>query len=65
MFPFVLEMKEAAMTKNRKTFDIGRNSETGKFIPVKEAEKHPKTTTVERVPKPGRGDTEGEPRTRK
>jgi hypothetical protein len=41
----------------RKTFDVGRDSETGKFIPVKEAKKHPKTTTVERVPKAGYGDT--------
>ena len=41
----------------RKTFDVGRDSETGKFIPVKEAKKRPKTTTMERLPKPGYGDT--------
>lgn len=41
----------------RKTFDVGRDSDTGRFIPVKEAEKRPKTTTVERVPKAGYGDT--------
>jgi hypothetical protein len=40
-----------------KTFKIGRDSKTGEFIPVKEAERRPNTTTVERVPKPGRGDT--------
>lgn len=46
------------MAKNeRKTFDVGRDSKTGKFIRVKEAERRPNTTTVERVPKPGHGDT--------
>lgn len=50
------------MAIDRKTFDLGRDSESGRFIPVKEAEKRPKTTTVERIPKPGRGDTKGEPR---
>jgi hypothetical protein len=50
------------MTRERKTFDVGRDSKTGKFIPVKEAERRPNTTTVERVPKPGRGDTKDEPR---
>jgi hypothetical protein len=50
------------MVKVRKTFDIGRDSGTGQFIPVEEAEKNPKTTTFERNPKPGRGDTKGEPK---
>lgn len=49
------------MPKERKTIDIGRDSRSGKFIPVKEAERRPSTTTVERVPKPGRGDTKNEP----
>ena len=40
-----------------KTTKIGRDSGSGQFIPVKEAERRPKTTTVERVPKPGYGDT--------
>ena len=40
-----------------KTFKIGRDSKTGEFIPVKVAERRPNTTTVERVPKPGHGDT--------
>jgi len=42
---------------SNKTHKIGRDSGNGKFIPVKEAERHPKTTTVERVPNPGYGDT--------
>jgi hypothetical protein len=52
-------------TDERKTFDIGRSSKTGQFIPVKEAERRPNTTTVERVPKPGYGDTKNEPSRRK
>lgn len=32
-----------------KTKKIGRDSGTGQFIPVKEAEKRPKTTTVETI----------------
>ena len=31
---------------------IGRDAGTGKFIPVKEAEKRPKTTVVETLPPP-------------
>lgn len=50
------------MSKERKTFDVGRDSRSGKFVTVKEATRRPATTTVERVPKPGRGDTKGEPR---
>jgi hypothetical protein len=30
----------------------GRDAETGKFIPIREAEKRPKTTTIETIPKP-------------
>jgi hypothetical protein len=33
----------------------GRDARTGEFIPVKEARERPNTTTVERVPKPGKG----------
>lgn len=40
-----------------KTTLKGRDAETGKFIPVADARKHPSTTVVERVPKPGYGDT--------
>jgi hypothetical protein len=50
------------MSKRRKTFDIGRDSDSGRFIPVKEAKERPRETTVERVPKPGHGDTKDEPR---
>ncbi|WAJ28375.1 hypothetical protein [Antarcticirhabdus aurantiaca] len=45
------------MSSKRKTFDVGRDSENGQFITVKEAESRPKETTVERVPKRGHGDT--------
>lgn len=45
------------MAKTSKTSPRGRDSETGRFIPVDEARRRPKTTTVERVPKPGYGDT--------
>ena len=45
------------MSKGSKTFPLGRDSKTGEFIPVKEAERRPNTTTVERIPKPGNGDT--------
>ncbi len=43
---------------NSKSFLLGRDSKTGEFIPVDEARRRPNTTTVERVPKPGRGDTD-------
>lgn len=36
-----------------KTFPLGRDSKTGEFIPVKEAQRRPNTTTVERIPKAG------------
>lgn len=35
----------------------GRDARTGKFTTVKEARKRPSTHVVERVPKPGYGDT--------
>jgi len=35
----------------------GRDARTGEFITVPEARSRPNTTTVERVPKPGYGDT--------
>jgi hypothetical protein len=31
---------------------IGRDAKTGEFIPVKEAERRPNTTTVETIKKP-------------
>ena len=46
------------MAKSKQTeTKVGRDAETGKFIPVKQAREHPRTTVVERVPKPGYGDT--------
>lgn len=39
------------MTKKSTTTKIGRDSGTGKFIPVKEAEKRPNTTQVETIKK--------------
>lgn len=45
------------MSKNSKTFPLGRDSKTGEFITVKEANRRPGTTTVERIPKAGNGDT--------
>lgn len=45
-----------------KTFKLGRDSRNGQFIPVKEAERRPNTTTVERVPKSGYGDTDSKKR---
>lgn len=54
----VMREKGACIVANdRKTFDVGRDSKSGQFIPVKEADRRPNTTTVERVPKPGYGDT--------
>jgi hypothetical protein len=50
---------------SRKTFETGRDSNSGKFMPVEEAERRPSTTTVERVPKSGHGHTKGEPTKRK
>lgn len=35
----------------QKTTKIGRDAETGKFIPVKEAERRPKTAIVETIKK--------------
>lgn len=49
------------MAARRKTFDAGRDAETGQFVSVKEAASRPKETTVERIPKRGHGDTKGEP----
>ncbi len=40
---------------NSKSFKIGRDSKTGHLIPVKEAKARPNTTTVEHMPKRGKG----------
>lgn len=46
------------MSSRSKTTTRGRHAGTGKFTTVKEARQHPGTHIVERVPKPGYGDTE-------
>ncbi|MGO4837505.1 hypothetical protein AB4144_35190 [Rhizobiaceae sp. 2RAB30] len=40
-----------------KTFKIGRDSGTGQFKPVKDAQADKRGSTVERMPKSGYGDT--------
>ena len=40
-----------------RTITIGRNAGTGRFTPVDKARDRPATHVVERVPKPGYGDT--------
>jgi hypothetical protein len=39
------------------THKKGRDSRTGQFITVKEAIRRPSTTTVDRIPNPGYGNT--------
>jgi len=34
-----------------KTYPVGRDARTGQFIPVREAERRPATTVVERIPR--------------
>jgi hypothetical protein len=45
------------MAKESKTITRGRDAESGLFTTVEEAKRYPKTHVVERVPKPGYGDT--------
>ncbi|MCX6734908.1 MAG: hypothetical protein NTZ25_03275 [Candidatus Peregrinibacteria bacterium] len=45
------------MPNKNKTHKVGRDSKNGHFIPVSEAKRRPSTTTVERVPNSGFGDT--------
>ncbi len=45
------------MPRDRKTFDVGRDAGSGRVIPVKKAQKRPRQSVVERVPKRGYGDT--------
>lgn len=37
------------MANKPATFKIGRDARTGEFIPVKEAQRRPSTTTVETI----------------
>lgn len=45
------------MASKPKSFPIGRNAENGRLVPVDVARKNPKNHVVERMPKPGRGDS--------
>jgi hypothetical protein len=45
----------SAIMSGQKPRKIGRDAKTGEFIPVKEAERRPKTTVVETI-KPSNGD---------
>lgn len=45
------------MARESKTFPIGRNADTGRLTTAEYARAHPKTHVIERMPKPGRGDT--------
>ncbi len=49
------------MGKPSKTTLHGRDARTGHFTKVSEARQKPSTHTVERVPKPGFGDTKPSP----
>lgn len=46
------------MAKSSKTFPIGRKASDGKFTSVPYAKSHPNSTVVERMPKPGHGDSD-------
>ena len=45
------------MAKESKTTPRGRSAQSGKFTKVSTARNKPNTHVVERVPKPGYGDT--------
>jgi hypothetical protein len=55
-FRTTYDQEVQAMSK-RKTFPLGRDAKSGRFIPVATAKRRPNTTTVERIPVAGRGDT--------
>jgi hypothetical protein len=46
------------MSKDSKSFLLGRDAETGQFTTVEEARRSPKDHVVERIPKSGYGDTD-------
>jgi hypothetical protein len=45
------------MSKESKTFLVGRSAKTGELTTVKKARTYPSTHIVERMPKAGHGDT--------
>ena len=47
--------KTPSPPKSPETSLRGRDARTGTFIPVDQARQRPSTTTVERVPLPGKG----------
>ena len=50
-------MGQACPERSEGTLPRGRDARTGQFTTVEEAQQHPSTHVVERVPKPGYGDT--------
>lgn len=46
------------MASQRKSRLGARDSKTGQFIPLREADRRPNTTQREHIPLPGRGDTD-------
>lgn len=49
-----MAIKEQRMANKR-----GRDSKTGEFIPIKEANRRPNTTTVETIPPPKKTPSKG------
>jgi hypothetical protein len=49
--------QEGLMADEPQTLPRGRDARTGQFTTVREAQQHPGTHVVERVPKPGYGET--------
>ena len=47
--------QEGRMADEPQTLPRGRDARTGQFTTVEEAQQHPSTHVVERVPKPGYG----------
>ena len=45
------------MSKGSKTFQIGRNANTGRLTTIQTAKQKPANHVVERMPKSGHGDT--------
>lgn len=45
-------------SKGSKSFKIGRDSRTGRLESVEDARRHPSTSQVEHMPKPGYGSGE-------
>ena len=49
------------MAKERQSRIGGRDSKTGQFVPLRETERRPATTTREHIPLPGFGDVKSPP----